>query len=458
MFSKIGRDKTHYEKGQVFPFLIAVAVVIIIAAMITANLGQLSLYRTDVSNAADAAALAGASTLSGTLLGLGLKSDMMFGAAMIQMALIVAMIVMSALTLAITIPILAYFALLLKQWKDYSVAVGDANMGWANAAKSAIQYAFQNVGIDEPRLTFRQFVQKVYNVSDPSKVPLLTLRRYYAAYTNQDDPQADTQTRRNIQEFFRSGFSKFMEAEGYWSQGRIDPKIQARPPIQAGYGWNEDGSNSHADTKPYTDYENYVEVEVIGKMRYPLAIYGMWDMFADTCGSGAAQQSIRGYILLGIAGLLPWWLKWLPIDPAVWFLGLFDFIWDALLPAGLQMAIPENTDDSPLQVTVKRYKRDKNLGLWTFRYSIPGMQGISAKAQAHAYGDAEEATEGRQPLKPEEKDIRPAFVDERGRSACPLTLFFMILRDVFSDWSFEDIKDSFDTRTHLFETEINAVR
>jgi hypothetical protein len=39
-----------------------------------------------------------------------------------------------------------------------------------------------------------------------------------------------------------------------------------------------------------------------------------------------------------------------------------------------------------------------------------------------------------------------------------LTLFFMILRDVFSDWSFEDIKDSFDTRTHLFETEINAVR
>ena len=84
MILKISTNKTRYDKGQVFPFLIAIIVVIVIIAMITVNLGQIGIFKTDVSNAADSAALAGASILSGYLLGVGLKSDMMAGQMIVE--------------------------------------------------------------------------------------------------------------------------------------------------------------------------------------------------------------------------------------------------------------------------------------------------------------------------------------------------------------------------------------
>ena len=75
MFIFFAENRANYNKGQVFPFIIAIIVVILIMAMITANLGKLAVFKTDVSNAADSGALGSASVLSNFLLGLGLESD-----------------------------------------------------------------------------------------------------------------------------------------------------------------------------------------------------------------------------------------------------------------------------------------------------------------------------------------------------------------------------------------------
>lgn len=49
------------RKGQIFPILVAVAVILVIAALISANLGKVSMDRLHTMNAADAGALAGIS-------------------------------------------------------------------------------------------------------------------------------------------------------------------------------------------------------------------------------------------------------------------------------------------------------------------------------------------------------------------------------------------------------------
>ena len=68
MFIWFSENRANYNKGQVFPFVIAAIAILVMMAMITANLGKLAIFKTDVSNAADAGALAGAGVLSGWLL------------------------------------------------------------------------------------------------------------------------------------------------------------------------------------------------------------------------------------------------------------------------------------------------------------------------------------------------------------------------------------------------------
>src|SRR3989338_8254178 len=52
------------RRGQIAPLLIAIIVILLIAIMVTVNIGKLSLLKTSVSNAADAGALAGASAMA----------------------------------------------------------------------------------------------------------------------------------------------------------------------------------------------------------------------------------------------------------------------------------------------------------------------------------------------------------------------------------------------------------
>ena len=68
MFTFFSRAKTNYqltlEKGQIAPVLIAVLAVIVMAIMITVNIGKIGEIKTHVSNSVDAGALAGASLMA----------------------------------------------------------------------------------------------------------------------------------------------------------------------------------------------------------------------------------------------------------------------------------------------------------------------------------------------------------------------------------------------------------
>ncbi|MFC1646549.1 pilus assembly protein TadG-related protein, partial [Candidatus Omnitrophota bacterium] len=61
---KIILDNLKNRRGQVFPFFVLILVVIIIATMAYVNLSQVDTHKIDTMNAADAAALAGASSLA----------------------------------------------------------------------------------------------------------------------------------------------------------------------------------------------------------------------------------------------------------------------------------------------------------------------------------------------------------------------------------------------------------
>ena len=64
MYIWFNENRGDYQRGQIAPFLIAMTAVMIVLFMITANLGKIAEYQIDVSNAADAGALATASVLS----------------------------------------------------------------------------------------------------------------------------------------------------------------------------------------------------------------------------------------------------------------------------------------------------------------------------------------------------------------------------------------------------------
>lgn len=424
MLIKISANKARYDKGQIFPFLIALIVVIIIIAMITLNLGQIGVFKTDMSNAADAAALAGASTLSAYLLGIGLKSDMMCGDMIVSCA---AAIILFCFVVTIPAAIAVCIAFLIKQLVTYFQSLEDGKMAWSNAKKSAMQYAFQNAGVDEQRFNFREFLSGVYNISNADSLSPADIAKYYKIYSLGDDPSASSNTRRLIKNYAQSGFSRFMEEAGYWddnSWGQIKPGNISPAIVTNGYGWDPvTAQNSYASGNSYRNYPNYVEVTVTANVIYPLELYNpiteVWD---------SIQQWLRDNLSL------PWWLSWLE-DALVWLVSLAMGILQTTMPGGLQMdPIKSNTDWNPITVTVSRYKKDNNLGLWKFRYGM-----VQAQATAHAYG--EDDGDG------VPHDIKPLFFNDLWNS------ILKILGGAGNwNWAW------FDTKKHLFETELTNTR
>jgi len=422
MFEEFSNYKTRYEKGQVFPFLIAIIAVVIILIMITVNLGQIGIFKTDVSNAADAAALAAASILSGTLLGFGLKSDTMCGYCYIE---IVVIILMFCSVIGIPLAIVTALVLMIHQLIEYAKANNDCLMAWANAKKTALQYAFNNVGVDEPRPTFRQFLIAIEEDPDnPSNVAQL-----YEEYTKGETGRA--------REYARSGFSKFMDDSkgGFWDEDRsgfdeILPACDVDQIINQGYGWTqlEDDTfiNSYEDGGSFNeDYENYVGVEVMG-IPYTLMPYD---------AAGQLLNHISDWIEQAID--LPWWLEWMD-EPIQWVLSLASGILATLLICGLSVgdwggggldAMREHIDGRYITVTVTRYKRSENLGLWNFRYGT-----IKATAVAHPFGEVGDET-----IEPT-SDLLAAIID----------FLANLVEEGELDFSM------FNTREHLFETELTG--
>jgi hypothetical protein len=402
MFIKFSEDKTRYEKGQIFVFLIAVIAILLIIAMITVNLGQLSLFKTDVSNAADAGALAGASILSSTLLGFGLASDTMAGTALVTGFLIICFVIVGSILIATGIgaPIGAYLITtagimytnyMINYWANYAGnMLGGGILAHKNAKQTAIQYAFNNVGIDEPRPTFEQFLRNVYDITDPDKqCTAEQIEDYYHKYMSGEGDT--TEETKKILKYSRSGFTRFMEdnKEGYWNKnafGSIDPSRYTPETVTSGYGWwvASDGviENSYCNRqgKPYNDatkyrqsrdVTDYIEVKVHGSTSYPVT----WDSLITE-----GFQAISDFLL----GFLPDGLAWILGG----IMGTIRRIFGAFFPTHFTMG--DGTADDMIKwstgnyitVTVTRYKK-KNLGLWSFLYGRGGR--VSAKARAHAY-------------------------------------------------------------------------
>lgn len=418
MILKISTNKARYDKGQIFPFLIAIIVVIIIIAMITVNLGQIGVFRTDVSNAADAGALAAVSTLSSYLLGFGLTSDTMFGEAVVYIVAIIIELCCEEYVIAIC-TIIAY---LVTEYVTYSEACGDSEMAWGNAKKNAMQYAFQNAGIDEPRPTFKQFLKGVYDISNPDRLSSHKIEDYNEVYSRGDDPHASKEKRKDIRKFTQSGFSSFMEEGEYWSTGKwgkIEPWVYSPLKITAGYGWTVDNKGNVTSDYDYdygNDYkkhDNWVKVVVKGDSFYPLGMYNMLSAMLDFLDDVLDENG--NYVLE--------WIEW---------------VFGSGLPAGLEMVptIQSATDKKFISVSVTRFKKNNNLGLWNFRYGK-----IGAEAKAHTFG--EDDHDG------VKHDIEPILADF---VLMCFGWYGPIIRDVCAGggwhWSW------FDTKKHLFETEL----
>lgn len=446
MFLRAAQNRTNYERGQIFPFLLAIIAVIIIMAMITVNLGQMGVFRTDTSNATDAGALSGASVLSGALLGLGLKSDMMCGEMIVALA---GVILYASNILTVVAAIAIYIAYLVSEITTYIMALEEGKMAWSNAKKTAIQYAFQNVGVDEPRPTFEDFLKgclantaiaRYYGISgfsEPSEIPKETIDRLYDVYFKADDPGvANEDLRRTIRNLLESGFSQFMghPRSGFAQEiGDIRPGRMSDAIVFSRYAWSEDKNSFSSGDTNYTNYDNYVEVQVTGNVMYPLEIWS----FGDVMDKG----SILDYILARI--VVPWWLTWMA-NPILWIFGLTSWIWDFLLPGGLTMDMQSQTDNNPVIVSVTRGKKEHDLGLWNFRYKgiispVPGgLPGISATAAGHAFRENGDETIAPVPF---------AGYDNLTQ------LILGIIPNLIFDWT-----DQFDTSKHLFETELMYVR
>ncbi len=422
MFGLFSKNKADYKnKGQIFPFLIAVICVSIILMMITVNLGQIGIFKTEVSNAADAGALAGASTLSSTLLGLGLRSDMMCGRAI--EVLIAIIIELCFFVYGWIMAILTYIVFIVEALVNLAYAYGDARLGWTNAKRISLQYAFNNSGVDEVRPTFEDFLKNAYSVADPTTLSAAQLQTYYDEYS-----KGATLNTRN---YAQTGFSKFVAdaEEGYWdedSMGEINPSEVSDIEVVSGYGWNDydKGGNSYANGGSYDNYDNWVEVKAIASSQYAI---DLWSYLQEL------SACLINYLLDNM--WIPWWLTWMGL-PASWIIETFaSFLLCAAVcqyvyPMGLQFTggredflddegedTRKEVDENPILVEVARYKRPNNLGLWNFRYGR-----TKAMRQGHAFRQ-----QG----------------DEKSTADCVSTVFDC---GEGSNW--------FETRQHLFEAEL----
>lgn len=438
IFQYFSKNKANYnKKGQVFPFLIGVICVIIILTMVTVNLGQIGIFKTDVSNAADSAALAGASVLSGTLLGLGLKSDMMAGYGIVSWIFITGLLCYGKSTnynnsndndsseneckpydaiKNFVTAIIMWIAALIHQLVEYYMAVDEAEMGWANARRTAVQYVFNNVGVDEARPTFAEFLKGAYGISDTSSLSASQVHAYYNEYLKGETA--------NSRRHARSNFSRFMEdnKNGYWKEstfGKIAPGEKSQKYILSGYGWSKGNRNSYCpqggcDTD-YNNYENYVEAKVNGK-GYSLDPYFIPDSpMLAMLGAATAVVWVCSFFKF----CKGWWGALIATIVAAIYLILMS-----VLPIGLKFISEAfETDANPIQVKVARFRGPSDLGLWKFRYGT-----ITAGSQAHAYRETGKET------------IKPAL-------AKSIALLF---NSGFTDWDWS----WFDTRIHLFETKL----
>jgi len=447
MFISFGKNKANYKKGQIFPFLIAVLCVVIIMVMITVNLGQIGIMRVDAANAADAGALAGTSVLSGALLGFGLKSDMMCGVAL-ETAL--------AINVAFcTIPFPASVGYAMAIWTsamnsqliEYTKATNDGWMAWTNAKKTSLQYTLQNVGVDEQRPSFEQFLEDAYSITEPTSA---SASAHYQEYL-----RADTW---KTYDYASTGFSRFIgnEKTGYWREdefGKVAPGEISMPDIEIGYGWEwqeetKKTYSSYPVTRAavgktvYSDYNNYVEAQIQGSSMYSLDMVYLHDiplfnvMLAVPMGVVVFVETYAYFFAIFIASVLlaPFAVFLAAIIAAI--ATLIAVLMVEYIPAGLTMT--DDEVDKPIVIRVSRQKPGRNYTLWNFRYGT-----VSAGARSHL------ARVDGSTIEPTIKDaLSDSITSYILAIVCPVA----ILAEIAVNY-----KKYFDSDKHLFETKLGEV-
>ncbi|MCX5701260.1 MAG: pilus assembly protein TadG-related protein [Candidatus Omnitrophica bacterium] len=403
MFSWFAGNKANYEKGQVFPFIIAIVVIIVIMAMVTANLGKLAIFKTDVSNAADSASLSSVSGLSAFLLGLGLESDNLWGNCSIRLMRMCMIFstgfdphipgfsltdilgtgssandggsggyikfptdLAASLMLYITYVIAYIFAYIKANW--------NGEITWASAKQSALASAFNNSGVDERNNPDKKF--KTYIGKDPNQA--YRYDEYLNTYMNQ--------------QWNETGFARFMQhpVTGFGSPiGEIEPGSGSPGVCVSGFGWkqNDDETfvDSFVDGGAYNDtntYPNYVEVRVEGASSYPIKALLCVEKFpyVSAIVTGLTVLAYAKYEAAGLCATPPQKILcaiWTAIDVATMA------VISTTIPVGYTFPgrdMDKYTTDNPIKVKVTRHKNNTNLGMWNFQYGD-----VSAQSWGHTF-------------------------------------------------------------------------
>lgn len=130
--------------GQVAPFMIAIIVVLIMAIMVTVNIGKVGITKTNTANAADAGALAGASTMANGLTSIGDLSDAMLADYLTAQATFI-------FCQICWVGWVIYAAHVASQAALFAVAWSNGRQTCVGAKTAAKQLAFSNAGIDEAK-------------------------------------------------------------------------------------------------------------------------------------------------------------------------------------------------------------------------------------------------------------------------------------------------------------------
>lgn len=131
--------------GQVTPFMLGVIAILIVALMITVNIGKVGLIKTNTQNAADAGALAGASLIANGLNSIRDYSDIM------MQDWITAFVVLVSCKMPCLGAWVFYGAHLASQIAMYVMSIKAGDDACKEAKKSAVRIAFNNIGVDESK-------------------------------------------------------------------------------------------------------------------------------------------------------------------------------------------------------------------------------------------------------------------------------------------------------------------
>ena len=472
MFGDFEKNKTRYESGQVFPFLIAILCVVIIMIMITVNLGQIGMFKTEVSNAADAGALAGVSVLSSGLLGFGLRSESMCGDAQgTILSILIALAFWWLFGLGIIAAILIYIAYIFRMMTQMQQALGEARLAWTNAKKTALQFAFSNIGVDEHKPTFEEFVQSAYGF-DPKRLSPDGIKKLYGYYYRGVD---DDNPGRDLRPFLQTGFSRFMQDinHGYWHFGKIEPRMSSRVILHSGYGWSETGRNNSyddccqgcaaphpytkntaycSDPEPYSKYANWIEVQVTGTTMYGLDFFSWFEVIL-TCILGFLTDAIT----------IPWFFEWMD-DAKDWIMHTLLFwafnparMMRYMFPMGIELMNGTKSDydnqvnNNFLSVKVIRHKGKKDLGLWNFRYDDASGTAVAHAFQEHPGGRSPETFGGNDGVNLQSETIRPVFMEG-------FIMFLACITQVIKGYKDKKGLNFLGSNDeHLFETELTNV-